>query len=244
MKLQVKDNKAKISLLYIHGYNSSSNSLNGILNLPLNFNLIYFDYPQDKIYNTIDLALEIDKFIKKIKGKVVVMGHSLGGAVMAHLKNKYKIKKYIFLSALSPILKDNRGIKFLSDNSKRKNTIKNILANSLKMVGYDKIAIFLKPTKQWSRFSNENILNIEYLDEDLRNAYISKANKSISIIGTKDHLFSYKKYNDFMNNINIKNYTIKNGGHNVMSDHPEETTKILNNEIKFKKRFRKKILKS
>ena len=244
MKLHVKNNNAKITLLYIHGYNASYNSLNGIIDLPLNFNVVYFNYPKDKLYNIQELALEIDKVIKYIKGSIVIMGHSLGGAVMAHIKNKYKIKKYIFLSALSPIAKDNKGIKFLQENYKGKKLIKSVIARSLKFVGYEKIAVFINPPKQWSRFSQENILNINYLNIDLRKAYMTKTKKAISIIGTQDHLFPYEKYNDFMTNINIKNYTINNSGHNVMTDTPQETVVILNNEIKFKKRYRKRILKN
>ena len=109
MKLEVKNNNKKITLLYIHGYNSNGLSIKNLLDMDANFNIVYFDYPTDKVYNTIEMAEEINKAIKNIKGPIVVMGHSLGGAVMSHIKDKRKIKKFIFLSALNPTLMNNKG---------------------------------------------------------------------------------------------------------------------------------------
>lgn len=243
MKLKVKDNEAKVTLLYIHGYNSNGDSVKNILNKDLNFNVVYFDYPNDRLYNAQEIAKEADEIVDRIKGQVVVMGHSLGGAVMTHMKDRFKIKKYIFMSSLSPIVLENKGMQFLAKQNNNGSKLKNILAKSLNYVGQDRFAAFVKPTKKWMRFANENILNVEYLSKDLLDGYKSKANKSISIIGTKDLLFDYLKYNEFMYNLNINSYTIQNSGHSTINDSPNEVVAILNNEIEYKKRKQNKILK-
>ena len=244
LDLQVKNNNKKITLLYIHGYNSSGLSIQNLLDLDANFNIVYFDYPTDKVYNTVELAKEVDEAIKKIKGPIVVMGHSLGGGVLAHLKDRRKIKKFIFLSALNPTLVNNKGHQFLLNESKTGKIIQKVIAKSINLISDGFFAAFLNPSERWSRFINENILNKEYLEVHLDKEYKAKAKKSISIIGTEDKLFNYLKYNEYMKKIaNLKQYTIEEGSHSVISDHPNETLKILNSEIPNKKKRRRKIIK-
>ena len=244
MKLEVKNNNKKITLLYIHGYNSNGLSIGSLLEKDANFNIVYFNYPTDKIYNTTELAEEIDKAIKRIKGPIVIMGHSLGGAVMSHIKDKRKIKKFIFLSALNPTLMKNKGWQFLLSETRTGKILQKVISKTINLISDGFFANFLNPAKKWSRFINENILNQEYLESHLDAAYKSKAKKSITIIGTEDKLFDYNYYNDYMKKIGIeKQFTIQNGSHSVVQGYADELLKILNSEIQNKNKRRKKIIK-
>ena len=244
MELEVKNKNKKMTLFFIHGFNSSGLSIKNLLDKDTNFNIVYFNYPTDKVYNTIELAAEIDKAIKRVKGPLVVVGHSLGGAVLTHVKDVRKIKKFIFLSALNPRLAENKGVKLLLSETKTGKVLQKVIAKSVDIFSDGFFAVLLNPPEQWYRFVKENILNKEYLEETLDAAYRTKAKKAVSIIGTSDQLFKYEEYNEYMKEIGMQEqYLVEKGTHPIINEFPNETLEILNKIIPNKNKRRRKIVK-
>ena len=249
-----KDNNSKNTLLFVHGYNSSSDFAKKIYNLNNQFNIIGINFPGSKyVAAKKDLSMQevvsiLEKFIKKIhKNNIYILAHSLAGAIVTEMKEFKEIKGFIFLNSLNPyITKTIRYKRMLQINNyreKNNNAFINVLDNlslrsqnmknqKVKEAGRN-FYYFTNPPIGFRKIFKENMWNAEYLENDLLKNYQHITKPILAICGLKDLVIDHKTFSNFFyDTYKIKTNFIPNGKHNPIKHFPGLVNKLLNDFVK------------
>ena len=254
IKYTMKDNGSKTTIVMIHGYKSSSDTFLPLYDLENNFNIISINYPGNKYYKEEEnySAQEIGKFLDKvisgITTDVILLGHSFGGPVISEIKNKRKIKGYVFISAMTSSILDSRlhaSLIRIGNKNLPTSVINKMLAIASKQFKFDLEYAkgFLEPNKGFKVIFKENILNKNYIKEIL-NKKISNISKPITaIIGNKDVVIPVNSYINYFKEMNVETKIINGAKHNPMKSDANIINDILNDTYEFKERNKKNIIK-
>ncbi len=179
-----------------------------------------------------DYAYFVAKFVKKILGKAMIIGHSLGGAIVQKMCIDYEdvvkaaglISTGARLRVLPEIL---QGLEKDPDETSKIiaefSFVDSNLAKKYSKIFAERSKILLKDLTICDKF--------DMLDK-YRNDEIKISCPTIIVVGRYDKLTPLK-YSQFLNE-KIKNselYVVDNAGHMVMLEKPEEFNKILKNFI-------------
>ncbi|WKX02693.1 alpha/beta fold hydrolase [Candidatus Mycoplasma mahonii] len=250
IKYLEKDNNSKITLLCIHGYDSSSDTFDQLYDIENNFNIISINIPGNKYSKHVDMNMEeitdlFNKFIKKIKTKIILVGHSFGGAVIVSLKNTRRIKGYVFVASLTPSLLNSRihsSLITMANKNIPKTIMGKMATTHAKKFGYDaEFALsFITLTKGFETIRNECLINKNYIRNILSEKFQSVNKPIYSMIGAKDLVIPRKQYKEyFQNSFNVDTKLIPGAKHNPMKQQPDHVNDYLNSLFDFKKRKRK-----
>lgn len=114
----IKDNNAKSTILFVHGYNSSSDFVCDIFNLKQNFNIIAINLPGSHYLEKPKRVLSIDYFNEIVENFInnylktrhlILLGHSLGGGTVAALSQNKKVKLVIYLATIHPRMIESKS---------------------------------------------------------------------------------------------------------------------------------------
>ncbi|EFF41271.1 alpha/beta fold hydrolase [Mycoplasmopsis alligatoris] len=248
-----QDNKSDSTLIAIHGINSSSDFIVPLSEYKNNFNLIAINMPGSKYFNElneikkeqIDMNLWFNManyVLNKIKTKNnYLLGHSMGGGVVARLGYSNKIKHIFFVSTIHPKMADNVIIKLFSNvqspRTKLQSTISKGIKKGINFVQKREpwVEAFANENSVWSTLIKQNILEQEGLLK-LDNFYKGLNNKSTMIIGKYDKVINTDKFIEYGKEINIPVYLLGTG-HSPIWYSSRDFYIFLNKRILGKKRF-------
>lgn len=257
----IKDNKRNTTILYVHGFNSSHDSGNLLFEKLTSFNIVAVDLPGSK-YSPTDKQLSLELFalvLKKVlkkyihSKKVILLGHSLGGASILNLQDNPKVIGNIFVATIHPKLADNFGqtvVELMRDDETMvKRLRKKVFKGAIKVAKIKISDDFLNTiTEQNSPFSyiiQNNMLNNEWLQDKLKDQYKSLKKPSIFCVGDKDGIISTKGFTQFVNNeLQRPLRTFEECGHNPMKDSTDEIINYIESSFSSKRKlFNKKSFK-
>lgn len=244
----IKDNGFEDTIIYIHGLNSSTDALNEVVKMDLNFNIIAINYPGNKYL--VNYSANFDKYIEitkkllaKVKSKRIhLLGHSLGGAIAAHVARFPIIDKQFYVSALVPYDYEKPFVKFtkvfLENPSVYNGFIKfaskitdmNIHLNEGLVEMLEKVSEYTETSR---RLMVEYVLNpIEI--EKLRIAYFStNPKKTHFIIGDHDKVVKVDEFSNFVENeLKRKAIVLKGCDHNPFTYNTQKVIDYINQNIK------------
>ena len=238
---QIKENQLNRALIFIHGSGSNSNLWkNQLSQLNINFNLIAIDLPshsQSEMFPELSLELYIDvikKLISKLKLKnVILTGHSLGGAI---------IQSYYFCypNDISALILVGTGAR-LRVNPTILSLLKSNFQEFLK--GLSLGAFYRRTSKklinEYLAETSKTDPKVIYSDFKICDKFdvIDKLNlidvPCLIICGNEDKLTPPKYSKFFKDNLkNSKLSLIKNAGHMVMLEKPNELNQAICEFIK------------
>ncbi len=245
-----KNVQAKTTIVLVHGYNSSSETFANFFKETNNFNLLAINYPgnvkskSNGNFSIKEIANQIDQIVNKLNTKVILMGHSFGGAVIAEMKNKFKIKGYAFVSSFTKSILDSALHKALLSTAKFENKLSLLkpfvaLTASRMNIEREWILDFLVPKEGFKKVYKENIVQKTYIRNELHENIKNIKKTKYAFIGSKDKIIPVNAYKEYFNEMNVETKVINGSGHNPFKTGSKEISNYLNEEIK----FRKKILK-
>ncbi len=255
-----KNNNSKRTMLFIHGFNSSALFAEKLFDLDNNFNLILVNLPGSR-ENPIDREITLEeqskiiwKFINKLnKKKIIVLGHSLGGSILAKIWKNRKIDELIFLSTIHPYMGEVATYRLLqkikSGGSKLSKIPFDILlkgdSNKAIPKASDWVKAFMKPPVGLKDILHKEILNDEYIQTKLKGELLKIKKPMKFAVGSKDHIIGTKQFEEYVNNrLNKKVNSFPNSGHNPIKDRPKLVNEWLNGLYQKKRtRSKKSLLK-
>ena len=247
----VKDNNAKVTLLFIHGFHSSHEFIGKVKNLENNYNIISFSMPGSKFVKpTEELSIALltkvaKKVLEQVKSsKIYILGHSLGGFVASELGRSSKVKKVIYLCPIHPNIVNTNLFKWLKTTIKPESKKEVILSkvimggmNIAKHIADPSVRKFIDPENPWFDISKNDLLNEGLIRERLRQNYLKTLNKSYYICGTEDTVISTPDFVQFIEEELGKKVTMVEAKHSPFLENVNETNDIVNSIIPFKKRW-------
>lgn len=252
----LEENNNKPKVLFLHGFNSSSNFANEVYKLQnRNYDIIAIDFPgcgNSSANNVIKIEFYqqiAEEFVKAKKlTDFIVVGHSLGGASALHLVNK-ELAKYALLAApinynifIGNIKKSQEKLKswLLPTNiQEAKDSSEHLVYESKRNYKQNIEAIskaFLRITNlKRNMFYNlviKQMVNPIYLKTQIKELY-----KEISpyefITGDKDFFVPHKSIEAIAKAQNKKITLIKNCGHALFFEKPEEINQKIEEILKY-----------
>ncbi len=252
VKMYVKNNRSKWTVLFIHGFASSNEFASNLYKLKNKYNIVSLDLYNQKKEEKVsfeDMVSIATKGLKKINSKnIIIFGHSLGGGIISKIYNKSsRVKKIVWMSTINPMMTSDLVFKTLKNHhdddgwkivSKLTNTLQSGINKNSNEVGKLKwISKFLDKDSPWADVMNDTIFNNSFMN-NLDNVY-KKTNKySMHIIGAGDNVVNTKTYSKYVKGIG--SIPLKIGkGHNPLKSNPELINDVLNDVTKAKtgKRF-------
>ena len=106
------EDTGKQKLLCVHGFRSSLNTFVPLTNFSnRKYDVIAMSLPthneelRNNKYTVEYYARMVDEFIKKLKlKKIILVGHSLGGAIVINLAHKKYVEKIILIAPFNPFV--------------------------------------------------------------------------------------------------------------------------------------------
>ncbi len=250
LNCKFKNNGSRTTAVLVHGYNSSKEVFDDLFKKENNFNLLSIDYAKgfEKINESglslEEMAMRVEKVIKKINTKIVLVGHSFGGAVISEIKNSFKIKGYVFISSFTKSVVHSSLHKTLISITNKK--VPKAILSSLVIAASKKMKFdlkwsldFLSPKPEFKHVYKNNILNINYINTRL-NETIGGIKKPIyAIIGTRDKVIPVDSYKEYFNTLGVEVKLLKKSGHNPLNNSSSEINLFLNENIKLQKKWKK-----
>lgn len=258
----VKDNGAKWTAIFIHGFNSSTDFAKSIYELKNNYNIVALNLPGSKYLTTLDQELGIDYFSDLItifinnclrSKKVVLIGHSLGGGVVAKISDNPRVKRVFYISAINPEMITSRGWITLHNyfyplgmkHSLKKIAIKtgSSLYTSLSKKT-NPILAFIDEQGKFLPIIKNYILNRDYMNVVLKNDYEKSLTKNpLFIIGDDDKIVETSSFVKFVEkDLKQKVLVLPNTKHNPFDNNSQTLNYLFNQEIPSGKRFWKRKL--
>ena len=255
MTFWVKNVNSKTTIVMLHGIGSSSSFVSNIGSFKTNFNIIALDLPGSKncpIEKDITIEKIADKVIHFIKHyvrskKIVVLGHSMGGAITAHVvSNSPKIHEAVYVSPLTPYLANSSTYKFAegfihAEDTKMAQMKKSLIGNSLKIaaktMGFKNLSTFTNEESSEYSLLKNNIYNNKYIKEVLLERYKSVKVTQTFIISEKDIVVNAEAVKEFAKDLNCELITVSGSDHNPFVASAEKLVEILNDKFPFEKRI-------
>lgn len=242
VNIYIKDNKAKKTLLFIHGFNSNHGFAQPIYEMDNNFNIVSLDFPIDTVKFETFVNIINDILEKVVKTKVIVVGHSFGAAITLALENHPKVEGRILVSPLNPSVAKSKRYEFLSTvvlpESRMQKARAIILKTTVKTVGRIRNNPMLEQLLEKDSGLNNLIFNKVFSEEfmkELDERY--KKYDAKYIIGTLDEVISPSLLNDYLKSLNKELIFVEKSLHNPFKANPLRMIQILNDEVVYKKRF-------
>ena len=259
MKINILNEEIEFSIedgdrplvFFIHGLNSNKNFLHGLLNKERDYRVASFDMPcngsstcneKPSVERYQQITMEIVKYIGE---EMIVLGHSLGGSAAAYVGTNPIVKKVIMLAPFNPFILEYspKSLKeWLSppSTSIAEDSLGNLVSKTSHKEYFESIA---KQAIRFVKFASRNkeimnhlikgqILNKQYLIENLLPLYKLVGNKSFYINGTEDKFVPYKSTRETSELTQSKLYMIENCGHAPIYEKPEEINEIINGLLK------------
>ena len=254
IKYTIKDNKSDTTLLMVHGYKSSSDTFLPLYEEENNYNILSINYLGNKYYegnnnhSIKEISDSISELISSMETDVILVGHSLGGAVISEVKDQKEIKGYVFISSFTKSFLDSKLhdtiLKIVNKNLPEE-MLDTMIKISSKRFGFDPEYIkgFLNPGKGFERLFKENILNRKYIEGELDDNIRKISKPIIAMIGDGDFIVPVKSYKKYFNELEVEVNEINDSEHNPMSLNPKAVNEILNNSFSFEERTEKNIIK-
>ena len=243
------DNRAKDTIIFVHGFNSSKRFIGNLPDERLNFNILIFSLP-----GSIDVITKDElrvSFLRDITSEVVskvrrtrihILGHSLGGPIALGQINNKKIKSFLFVSPYHPLTHQSAVSKqyesFLFPKNKLEQIKKNALivgatvASKIKKVNLDS---FINEESPWINIAKKDLFDKKFISE-LDNEYKVVMDKSSFLVSPEDKIISGKLLIKYLKQFD-KDVTLVEGDHNPIKSNLDEVTKWLNANIKYRRRF-------
>lgn len=258
----LKDNHAKWTALFIHGFNSSTDFAKQIYDLDNNYNVVAINLPGSKYITELDQELGIDYFADLIgifidkclrSKKIVLIGHSLGGGIVARLNEHKRVKRVFYISTINPEMKNSRSWLTLYDYFNPMGMKKSFKKMAIK-TGSSLYAKFSKKDHPIFEFIDDQgkffpiiknyLLNLDYMNGVLLNQYEkSLEKKPLFIIGDDDKIVETKHFIKFVEQtLGQKVLILPETKHNPFDNNSETLNYLFNNEIPVSKRFFKRNL--
>ena len=259
LKYYEENNKSKKTIFFIHGFNSSTDFIKNIIPYKKSFNVIALNLPGSKYCPTkkfIKMSLYneiVDEFISKnIKTKkLIVLGHSLGGAIASFLHKHKKVKEIFFMGPLNPSMVNDSKYKLLKkiifSENKRLESLKNssvfkVLSNRL-----DKsfVSAFLSENSVFRKILKDEILSEEFLLSTLDNNFVlcNRKKETHYLIGKMDQIINPKLFEKYVNEKLQKKVDIFTlSMHNIIKNQPKSFVQYLNQKFDTKKNLSKRKL--
>ncbi|CAM9121587.1 alpha/beta hydrolase [Mycoplasma marinum] len=242
-----KNNGSKWTIIFVHGFNSSSIFAKNLFTLKNEYNIIAIDMiPEDskKDIEYDELVKIVKYFIKKNRNKkIILLGHSLAGGIVSKVGIHPRVKKVIFLSTITPSMIESKGYKFLKNHHQPKSKLALILSNKIEEKAkekYEWVHKFLDRDSIWAKILNETVLDDTFMGKLDRRYKVLKS-KSYFIVGKDDSVISTKIFISYVNSLK-KEVKIIGVRHNPIKTAPKEVNDYLNKIVKdsiktTKKRF-------
>ncbi len=260
LKYYEENNNSKKTIFFIHGFNSSTDFMKNIIPYKKNFNVVALNLPGSKYCPSkkmIDMSLYnqiISEFIKKHvkKKKLIVLGHSLGGAIASFLHDNKKVKEIFFVAPLNPSMVNDSKYKLLKKivfsenknlNNFKKSSFAKILADKL-----DKsfLSVFLNENSVFNKILKDEILSEKFMLQTLDNNFIlcNKNKKTHYLIGKLDKIINPKLFEKYVvkklqKKVDIFHLSL----HNIIKNQPKSFIEYLNEKFEPKKSLSRKLIK-
>ncbi len=242
----LKDNNVKWTVLFIHGYMSSSDFASEIFKLNQNFNIIALNLPGSHYLDLPKQTLSIDYFNQIVDYFInhhlktrylILLGHSLGGGTAASLSQNKKVKRVIYLSSINPRMVESQSWKKLYDFYYPKKIDQQ--ANETYIATKPELEEIFDKTTLYVNLTKKYLLNKEYVTKTLFSEYKNSLNKQpLFIIGDSDYVIETKAFVNFVTkDLQQQVLIIPNVNHSPLKEKPYFLNELLNQEIRYKKRF-------
>ncbi len=242
IKIFVKNNKSKTTILFIHGFSSSNEFAKDLFTLQNKYNIVSIDlYQEDNqkdmnFNNMINVAKGV---LSKLRSKnIILLGHSLGGGIIAKLHDYANVRHVIWLSTINPEMVNNVLFQALRAHHSDKGSmiikmITNQISNKTALAKEDSpkkwMNKFLDQESAWVDIFQQTIFNDDYM-LFLEEAYLKSVGKSTHIIGEKDFVINTESFCKFIKRISGKPIIIGKG-HNPIVTNPKSINNLLNDLV-------------
>lgn len=212
--------------------------------IKINFNVVIINMPKSKYQDYDDditlklLSNFVYQIYKKLKTKKnYILAHSLGAPVVLDFAEKVDVERYFFLAPFHPGIIHYPSYRLLSAflKSKMSNFLTK-LTPSINIVDEIDLGFFRKAYENYSLIFRDNIFDSDYIKK-LDRQFRDNADISFYIVGERDLIISDKHFSDYVDTLmDQKLYKIGHG-HNPFKLDYLKIIKLLNKEIKFKRRI-------
>lgn len=242
VNVYIKDIKAKKTMLFIHGFNSSHGFAESIYEMNNNFNIVSLDFPMDVTSFETFVDIVKDVIEKIIKTKVTIVAHSFGAAITLALENHPKVEGRILVAPLNPSVAKSKRYEFLSTvvlpETKAQKARSIVLKTAVKAVGKIRNNPMLEQLLEKDSGLNNLIFNKVFSDEfmeQLDQRY--KTYEAKYVIGTLDEVISPTLFAEYLKSFNKEVIFVEKSLHNPFKTNPIKMNIILNDGVIYKKRF-------
>ncbi|TCG11262.1 alpha/beta hydrolase [Mycoplasma todarodis] len=240
-----KNNNSKWTVIFVHGFNSSSNFASHLFTLKNDYNIIAVDMVDMNTADEVEfdeMVKIIDFFIKKARTRrVVLLGHSLAGGVVSKVGIHPKVKRIIYMSTITPEIQKTKAYKLLKKHHETKGKIPLLISNKIIEMTRGKYIwahAFLDRDSKWTGILNNTVLDDRFMKR-LDTRYKLTKYKAEFVVSKDDGIISTRAFVKYANSLN-KDVTFIGKRHNPIKTAPHEFNQYLNAITEGKKRFFKK----
>lgn len=240
---------SKPLVLFVHGYNASSTSFTSIKKLERNYRVVVMDMPgfgKSKTDAEITFQLLVDSVnhvIEEIGEELILVGHSLGGGVIAAVENTH-VKHKILISPFNPLLANKTDINELkkilvpSDIEEAKYSLSKVVWNKGNDLYWNNIDFnakhFLAKVEnekdKMSHILNDVILSLDFQINTL-SPFFDKLDGQTLIQGIHDEVNKTSIIDELAQKYNFEYFKLNESGHAPAFEEPEEVNKIIESKI-------------
>ncbi len=245
IKYFVKNNNSKWTIIFVHGFNSSSNFARYLFTLKNNYNIIAVDMVNVDRADEVqfdEMIKIVSTLIKKTKTrKVILLGHSLAGGVVSKVGLSPKVKKIVYMSTITPEIQKTKAFKLLKKHHETKGKISLLITNKMVEMTRGKYGwahAFLDRDSKWTGILKNTVLNEKFMKR-LDSRYKLTKHKAKFVVSKDDNIISTRAFVKYANSLG-KNVTYIGKRHNPIKTAPEEFNQDLNKMTEGRKRIIKK----
>ncbi len=245
VKYFVKNNNSKWTIIFVHGFNSSSNFARYLFTLKNNYNIIAVDMVNVDRADEVqfdEMIKIVSTLLKKTKTrKVILLGHSLAGGVVSKVGLSPKVKKIVYMSTITPEVQKTKAYKLLKKHHETKGKLSLMITNKMVEMTRGKYGwahAFLDRDSKWTGILRNTVLNEKFMKR-LDSRYKLTKHKAKFVVSKDDNIISTRAFVKYANSLG-KNVTYIGKRHNPIKTAPEEFNQYLNKMTEGRKRIIKK----
>lgn len=248
------DNKAKKTLLFVHGFSSSYRFIGDLDKEKTNYNIVTFSFPgtqdveaKEKVSINLFVSIVNDLINNHIKhSKIYLVGHSLGGLVCSEAGQNKKVKGVFFIAPVHPRIENGKlfsKLRVIVDpQTKKQELASKVITKSLSALNaltkkHSKTMDFISEDSPWYAIVKDTLMNKQYIDVTLRNNYHKLNRKARYIVGSLDEVISTSNFVKFVEEEMHKEVFSVISGHHPLSSKTSQVNEYINSYISYKKRF-------